>query len=99
MGIKEFFLFLFSQPTSMWLETVLGNVGLKRDFQEGEVLKVLKRANFSDRDLDMLITDLKHSYSHTKFNSKTHNGTIYDSAVRRRYKDLWLLVLAYQKKK
>ena len=96
--LKKLFLRFFAQPTSMWLEQILDNPGMKKDYREDEVLFFLKKASFTESDLNTLIVDLQHSASHVKYNSKTDSGKSYDKEVYNRYIDLALIVLKFKEK-
>ena len=86
--LQQIILCFFPQPTATWLERRLNNQGLLKDIQKQEVFNILQKAKFSESDLQMLWTDVRHSCSHCRFNPTTDNGTNYNKEVYKRYKDL-----------
>ena len=86
--MKKIILRLWPQPTSKWLEQMIDNVGMQKDFAGEKVINVLKKAHFSEEEMELLVIDLNHSASHTRYNSTTNNGTNYDHKVYKRYLSL-----------
>ena len=86
--MKKIILRLWPQPTSKWLEQMIDNVGMQKDFADEKVINVLKKAHFSEKEMELLVIDLNHSASHTRYNSTTNNGTNYDHKVYKRYLSL-----------
>lgn len=97
--VKKILLRIFAQPNAKWLELVLDNPGMKKDYSQCDVLSALKKANFSTKELEYLTVDLRHSASHVRYNSSTANGTCYDEKAHQRYNNLALLVSQYKAQK
>ncbi len=97
--VKKIFLRIFAQPTAKWLERILDNPGMQENYSQPDVLSVLKKADFSARELEYLSVDLKHSASHVRYNASTANGTCYDEQAYQRYNNLALLVSQYKAQK
>jgi len=83
--MKKFLLQLWPQPTSRWLELMIDNIGMQKDPEKEQVVKILKKAGFTDKELEILVADLNHSASRVMYNPQTDNGAQYDIDVYRRY--------------